>query len=51
MTNKSSVNYYYDNGYSTLFTCLIAPLLLCGTKLKLILSLYFFIRSYSYYNN
>jgi hypothetical protein len=48
MTNKSSVNYSYDSGYSTLFICLIAPLFLCTKKLKLILKLYllpFFISS------
>ena len=32
--NQSSVHCCYNNGYSTLFTCLIAPLILCSIKIN-----------------
>jgi hypothetical protein len=32
--NQYSANCSYDKGYSTLFTCLIAPLILCSIKIN-----------------
>ena len=32
--NEYSVNCSYNKGYSTLFTCLIAPLILCSIKIN-----------------
>ena len=32
--NQSSVHSCHNNGYSTLFTCLIAPLILCSIKIN-----------------